>query len=261
MSKEAEEAAADLERLPRFTPDTGEDDGGYRSSGAPVHGGAGEGGRGRARGPAPGIAGAFPEGTREGPGARQLIRAAKAAQFDPASLEFRAAFREFMSDAAPRHGFAVFMRCFIEGPPEAPRHEGIVMGEVEAWRAWRVGVTARDGALLHSVYARRRWEPGGIMHAHDLSTEMGHGVHAFRDADEAYRFTAHTVLNDAWSDVAIRRFNLDGRFAIGRVRLWGEIIEFEKGFHAEHARVAGLDLFVGNIPLEAIDELQRKYNP
>lgn len=102
-----------------------------------------------------------------------------------------------------------------------PRHPveniGIVLGEVEAFRAWRVF----DG-LLVSMAIDFVWMPGEPMTANEVTDYGSSGVHGFKTHKQAAAYAFQYA---------------NGReYVIGRVKLWGQIIEHETGYRAEFAK-------------------------
>jgi hypothetical protein len=108
------------------------------------------------------------------------------------------------------------------------RHEGIRIGEIIAFRAWRViGSTwfRKGDNLLHSVFVQDYvWHPDRPASG-DVQT---HGIYSFRDAVRCkwdYGYTQgrqRTLL-------------------FGKVKIWGEIVEHEAGYRSEFAKIVSLD--------------------
>jgi hypothetical protein len=108
------------------------------------------------------------------------------------------------------------------------KHEGIRVGEIIAYRAWRVIVSSwlqKSDDLLHSVFMKDYvWLPD-IPASGDVRT---HGIYSFRDvicSREGYGYT----LGKA------------GPMLFGRVKIWGEIVEHEAGHRSEFAKIVSLD--------------------
>ncbi len=108
------------------------------------------------------------------------------------------------------------------------RHEGIRVGEITAYRAWRaIEPTWLRNAddRLHSVYVQDYVWPLGEPARGDVRT---HGIYSFRDVircrvDYGYALgTAATLL-------------------FGKVKIWGEIVEHEAGYRSEFAKIISLD--------------------
>ena len=123
-------------------------------------------------------------------------------------MQMLAAYRQMTVAGA----FGRFPSPTVRKPVE---NGGIVLGEVEAFRAWRV-----YGGLLASLTAERIWLPGEPMDGAGVDTDNCKGVYAFKTAIQALEY-AHQFA---------------GQFAIGRVKMWGTIIEHETGYRAAFAR-------------------------
>jgi len=101
---------------------------------------------------------------------------------------------------------------------------GISAGEIIGHRAWRCST----GGLLQSMAVGTIWPPDEPMTG-DVRRD---GVHAFKSQSDAlteYALTACRVVP----------------VAIGTVMLWGEVIEHERGYRAEFARVDRINLICG----------------
>ncbi len=142
------------------------------------------------------------------PGARTALEVALAQQAGLARL--RTAYQAAVS-AALGSGFA----------PEKPLEDsGIELGEIIAWRAWRL----RKNGILRSTHLATRWLPGKIIEG---DVRFFAGVHAFKDRRAAIRYG--------------RLFNRGRYIVIGQVALWGEVIEHELGYRASYARIHSID--------------------
>lgn len=111
--------------------------------------------------------------------------------------------------------------------PELP----VVPGEVVGWRAWRL-LTEEHGyrePRLRSLYHPVVWPTDGW-----LVSDGRHGICAAKDRDDLERM-------HRWGSSEAPRYVEEGG-AIGRVGLAGEIVEGERGYRAERARVISLVL-------------------
>lgn len=132
--------------------------------------------------------------------------------------------------ALQAHYGAVLHAAFTKSPFKEsvppPKYAGIKLGEIIAWRRWRV-----ENGWLYSVWKTgAEWEPGKIMEAHKVNTVEG-GIHAFKTRKQAIDYDYSCP---------------QGTYVVGRVELWGEVIEFERGWHAGFAKVHSVDLVVEN---------------
>lgn len=103
-------------------------------------------------------------------------------------------------------------------PSKPIEDTGIELGEVIAWRAWKI-----QHGWLYSMVANEEWEPGEIKKAHKISEVLGDGIHAFKRRIDAANYCTQPGS------------------IVGQVALWGTIYEFEKGWHGEYASVHSLD--------------------
>jgi hypothetical protein len=108
------------------------------------------------------------------------------------------------------------------------RHEGVRIGEIVAYRAWRV---IEENWLriaperLHSVYVEHyAWDP----HEPACGDVKEHGIYSFRDVIRS---------NEQYSYFPIIRACL----LFGKVKIWGEIVEHEKGYRSQFAKILSLD--------------------
>lgn len=119
---------------------------------------------------------------------------------------------------------------------------------IDAWRAWLIVVEDGQIRLSSLVYrdvwparreleavCRRRvlafpriWKKRGADHA-GPSEKCGCGIYGVPDPGRAATYVAHAL----WRDEALR-WPLLHR-AIGRVFLWGTVVECEAGWRASHA--------------------------
>jgi len=95
---------------------------------------------------------------------------------------------------------------------------GIRAGEIIGYRAWCV----KGGDTLVSMFVEYEWLPGIQKISERLKPVSGNGFHAFKDMDRCY-------------------CEYYGRGIVyGKVALWGEVIEHERGYRAECARIIRL---------------------
>ncbi len=95
------------------------------------------------------------------------------------------------------------------------RHDGIRLGEIIAYRAWRVIVPPWFGSnddRLHSVAMRNYiWYPNKPAYVIRSRHEYGYDPCA------------------------------DGPLLFGKVKIWGEIVEHEEGYRSEFGKIVSLD--------------------
>lgn len=110
--------------------------------------------------------------------------------------------------------------------PDPVENTGIELGEVEAWRCWNV-----KGGFLTSLVADNFWAPGEVMEGSPgRDTELT-GVNAFKKGSQA-----------------IRDYGADGTKksprVVGRIALWGEVVEHQYGYRAEFGIPLSLDYII-----------------
>lgn len=105
------------------------------------------------------------------------------------------------------------------------KYEGIRTGEIVAFRAWRL-----KAGLLQSMAAETLWGPDEPMAGEVKSL----GVHAFKRQADACNYAASYPPNP---------------IVIGRIQLWGEVVEHEHGYRAEFGRPYAFD-FMMNVTRE-----------
>jgi hypothetical protein len=108
------------------------------------------------------------------------------------------------------------------------RHEGVRVGEIIAYRAWRVieaNWLRKGDDLLHSVFMQDYvWHPDRPASG-DVRT---HGIYSFRDlvrCKDDYGYTQ----------------GRQGTLLFGKVKIWGEVVEHEAGYRSEFAKIVSLD--------------------
>ncbi len=107
------------------------------------------------------------------------------------------------------------------------KHEGVRVGEIIAYRAWAVTqprwFRSADGRL-HSVFIRDYiWHPDEPAWG-DVQT---HGIYSFWDvirSKQEYGYPGSI-----------------GPLLLGKVKIWGEIVEHEAGFRSEFGKIVSLD--------------------
>lgn len=148
------------------------------------------------------------------------------------------------------------------------------VGEIQAWRVWRL----EDG-LLHSLVAEQIWHPGEVVEGElEKWYDTGHWVpggvyawkhrqaalgqastYAFHEALGGLRYFVARKMSAPDTMLSQKEFLPEPRaFVIGRVKLWGNVIEHEKGFRAERARISALEEVFARPSLE-LDSLRRDY--
>ena len=125
----------------------------------------------------------------------------------------------------------------IPKPPELP-HSGFRAGEIIGWRLWWVN---KDGRLCSFVKNEIFWEPGIPMtgdinkcvHISMRSPDRFGGVYSFNNL-EAVMNEFHGILPDLKHGPPAPGHIVG--IILGTVKLWGEVVEHEKGYRASFAK-------------------------
>lgn len=130
-------------------------------------------------------------------------------------------------------------------PPRPKLPSVVTTGEIEAWRAWSI-----DGTTLCSVHMGTHWEPGAAMTG---DPDGDHGVHAWKTLHDALAYALSYTLR------GIPVFGYPLMLAIGRVHLWGNVVEHKRGYRAENAAIVAIEAIIpsrqGDSSLEYIRAL------
>lgn len=112
------------------------------------------------------------------------------------------------------------------GKPAALKSGDIRLGEIIGWRGWRV---TADG-LLRSMSVDVLWAPGEPMKG-DVKGGADHcGIYSYKSGSDFLKK---------------HRYDLD---VIGRVAMWGRVIEHELGYRAEFAKIIALEAMLDGAP-------------
>ena len=108
------------------------------------------------------------------------------------------------------------------------KHEGIRVGEIIAYRAWRVVEPSwsRPGDdRLHSIFVRDYVWPPDEPASGDVKM---HGIYSFRDVICSREEYGYSPLGS-------------GPLLFGKVKIWGEIVEHEAGYRSQFGKIVSLD--------------------
>lgn len=128
-------------------------------------------------------------------------------------------------------------KCSRELPVEQ------TFGEIIAFRIWRV----RPKGLLVSAYTDHVWKPGQVMKAHQRVRDREEhlqdktGVHGWKSVFEVVEYGQAMWKHQNGYSVIQDRYIEPPTLVIGRVKLWGDVVEHERGYRAEFARIVSLD--------------------
>lgn len=103
--------------------------------------------------------------------------------------------------------------------------EGIRAGEVIGYRAWLY--TSSTHPFLSSITSSTIWKPGEIVEG-DIRE---HGVYAFKTMEQV-QAEFHGVGT---------YYPMPRPYVFGTIKMWGEIIEHEKGYRAQFAKIHTLE--------------------
>lgn len=112
-------------------------------------------------------------------------------------------------------------------------------GELTAFRVWRV----TDKPELKSSYQQTLWPVAQIMKAHILPAEnVQSGLYGWKSVFELVEYSRNIQASARgnWDHERNQPHEVPV-LCIGRVHLWGEVIEHERGYRAEFARIISLD--------------------
>lgn len=102
------------------------------------------------------------------------------------------------------------------------------IGEVVGWRCWRK--MHNDGKLRSAFVGNADWSGGAVIGGAPV-TRIVAGVHAWKTLRQAKWYARDVAI---WPRSG-RRPPFD--VVIGKVLLWGDIIEHKKGYRAQYGRV------------------------
>jgi hypothetical protein len=121
------------------------------------------------------------------------------------------------------------------------RHEGIRVGEIIAYRAWRVFQPHwwwKGDDRLHSVLMQDYvWDPDKPA----SGDVREHGIYSFR----------HVIRSTEEYSYSVGHATL----LFGKVKIWGEIVEHQNGYRSQFGRVVSLDYGVS----ELLDKYRKIY--
>lgn len=167
------------------------------------------------------------------------------------------------SPARTRPGLTVW-HPFESEAPKPPLMREMAAGEIVGYRCWRV-----ERQRLVSVYQTDVWQPGERLEGRELDDWDSRGIHAWKSAgSREYHDYIRSYLNmDDSPFSAIIHGRRDGRPAMvtGTVWLWGDVVEHERGYRAEFAKVRSLDWLYPDASMmgreqQTLDQLRQLYS-
>lgn len=217
------------------------------------------------------------------PDRKPSLAGGKASVFDPVAIanaiagqtasaltagQLDAIYRQMMN-ASPRLSASALRNAYLYGdfepaPKPALKRDGVIAGEIVGYRCWKV-----QKGLLRSVYQKDTWLPGQVLEGRELGDWDSRGIHAWKDkGSKHYHDYILGYLNQenypsVWYLEGQR--SLRPAMVTGTVFLWGDVVEHERGWRAEFARVRSLDWLYPDETMmgreqEALDELRATYS-
>jgi hypothetical protein len=164
------------------------------------------------------------------------------------------------------------MMLAMEGQQTKPalKRDGVVAGEIVGYRCWRI-----ENGLLRSVYQSDVWRPGEILEGRELGDWDSRGIHAWKDGgSKHYHDYIRSYLNREsdpitmmmmWGRDTQERAEMRPAMVTGTAFLWGDVVEHERGYRAEYARVRSLDWLYPDASMmgreqQALEDLRRRYS-
>lgn len=194
---------------------------------------------------------------------QKLMQAAQAAQQQDVNQLYQdslnliasqyAQYRMHQTQMQQMHMMHMMQNAYI--PPyrrwEDIKHEGVKLGEVIAFRAWRVrqkrrGLFLRPGSDLIAMAREIAWAPGAVMEG-DVDKD-DEGVHASKHLGQVIE----NYASDPQNALPV---------VYGKVALWGEICEATEGYRAQYGRPVE---FLGILPAcetDLLEALRKRYFP
>lgn len=155
----------------------------------------------------------------------------------------------------------------IDQPKPKPslKRDSVIAGEIVGYRCWRV-----EGGFLKSVYQDDVWVPGQIIEGRGLEDWDQRGVHAWKDpGSKEYHEYIRAYLNLSSDPFLAFHYygtkrELRPAMATGTIFMWGDVVEHERGYRAEYARVRSLDWLYPDQSMmgresDILDVLRRRY--
>jgi hypothetical protein len=163
------------------------------------------------------------------------------------------------------------IRPFKPPAPPAIPYAGVRAGEIIGHRMWMVLSDLELCSIAHHFI----WEPSATIEGDvDKIVEDGFGSGMFCIYGGVYSYNSleHIRKSEDLKDMDPHAFprhvTFDAIFcphkwytlhavAIGTIKMWGEVVEHEKGYRAQYAKMQSIDQVLGPVD---IHELRRKYN-
>jgi hypothetical protein len=180
------------------------------------------------------------------------------------------------TDPSPRGSGQTFssLATVRAKPPTPIPHAGIRTGEIIGYRLWWV-VRENSEYWLCSLTHKRLWRPGETVEGDtnqlitinlnigiDFIYSVWGGVYAYANEFQMLRELNHTTTRDDFSSLFRTYIDISGNpvalygVAAGTVKMWGDVVEHERGYRAQYAKIESIDEVVG---VAGVDGLRDKY--
>lgn len=191
-----------------------------------------------------------------------------AAGLYPGGVTYGSSKRARVVIGLPVASWRTFNYDVFEPAPKPPLlRDTIIAGEIVGYRCWRI-----ENNLLRSVYQSDIWQPNQVLEGRKLGDWNSRGIHAWKDSgSEEYHNYIRSYLNSDNDDftnmIMFGRSNIpESKPAMltGTVFLWGDVVEHERGYRAEFARVRSLDWLYPDAGMmgreqEVLNEFRQRY--
>jgi hypothetical protein len=168
--------------------------------------------------------------------------------------------------------FRTFYPTFEPIKPPAIPYAGVRAGEIIGHRMWMVLGNLELCSLAHHFI----WEPGATIEG-DVDKVVSDNFPYFirrpiYGGTYSYNSIDHILQSGDLNGVDPTKFPISISFdaffapykffqlhaiAIGTIKMWGEVVEHDKGYRAQYAKLRSIDQVLG--PVDIL-ELRRKYN-
>jgi hypothetical protein len=101
-------------------------------------------------------------------------------------------------------------------PPEPIPNGGIIAGEIIGHRCWRIMNDKLWSMIIDYYWIPHKFAEGDV---------KNDGVHSFKEVLSAMYYAQHS----------------GAIVVIGTIKMWGEVVEHERGYRAQYARINSLD--------------------
>jgi len=149
----------------------------------------------------------------------------------------------------------VLVPAFAEPTPPSIPYAGVRAGEITGYRMWLVLSSLRLCSLAHKFI----WEPGATIEG-DVDELVSSTYDMVNLYGGVYSYATFEELAPELSEIAEDSFPGGHEFgvAIGTIKCWGEVIEHQRGYRAQYAKLTSIDAVIGQVNLTA---LRQRYLP